>query len=1126
MFQRIKGAIDSRIAEEQARQKTAGGSSSPVSRSNSTVKRSSSRTESPSTRPRRAKPKDGDGSPARGPDPSEFESAFVIEDESEETASATSVKEKADSMADTSATPEAKASGDGKGKGTEMAAESPTKASDLPADVRAKLQRLENLQSKYKELLRSYRVAHSRAVSIEPFEKALKENTPLATISDPDALVEYLSQLSLKGDMVMDELKRVSADRDNHKKRFEDAEKETIAAREQIEKMKASPPPGEGSSEKVDTLSIVDTMSNDTPSASVKSPVSSVLNLFSPKQKPQATSDNKDVSEEFFSYDDEIPKLQAEVKEKTMEVESLKSKVGSLEEDLAVAQESSTGLVENLEKATRELNESKDAITAGEDHLEKIKAQTQEIMTLKDKLDATEKKLSTLGEDLESQRKESAEKFSSLENTSSKQKEIGDRVLDSERLARRKLDTRCGELDTQIKELEKSHAADAKKIQELSNSNKSLMEQLKETGSHIEESESQPADASCSLAPPAATGGGKKRNKKKKKGANAAATTAKDGTPDKEPESAPPTPSVADSQAEIARLKEEVVQRDAQIERLQKTRKIESDLREELENMQDNFLSIGQEHVEAKEMIKETKEKIKELEAEKTALQGKISTLEKEIDTYKSQSKDSNRVAEDFKSLTAEYEDLRLKSATLQSDLGAAQQLATSRYRDLTDLRDVLQKAQPELKTLRAEGATLKSTKDELSTRTSELRRLEVREKGLRSDVNSFKKQAADREGEIRTLHEKVTQETNGRLRAEDQARVAQRDMRKSEAEKIQLAASGEKSADELAKVQEEAGKLRSQVRDLEDQVAKLTTDSKGLREEADLRGSQYNNAQGLLDSMRDQSAEMAMQLKEAKDQSESLEEELAEVQRLLSERTREGETMRRLLADVDDRADAKVREMRERTEAAIEERDRAEDEASTNGRRKAREVEELKSKIRDFERDLKRAIDDRDELQHAEKEWKRRRDGQDEERERFAKEVHETRSAMGELRNALDGSEKQVRDAEKQRSDLRRLLDEANQRHEKLSKEFKSLQVKSSKMNDVSSRSSIDSGSAGSALHGSGGPSAGKMDYVYIKTILLQFLEQKDRKRQADLVKTVLGQLLRFDQKDQEKWIAAISAR
>jgi hypothetical protein len=36
-------------------------------------------------------------------------------------------------------------------------------------------------------------------------------------------------------------------------------------------------------------------------------------------------------------------------------------------------------------------------------------------------------------------------------------------------------------------------------------------------------------------------------------------------------------------------------------------------------------------------------------------------------------------------------------------------------------------------------------------------------------------------------------------------------------------------------------------------------------------------------------------------------------------------------------------------------------------------------------------------------------------------------------------------------------------------------------------------------------------MDYVYLKTVLLQFLEQRDKKLQAQLV-PVLGKLLHFD--------------
>ncbi|EHK96363.1 putative Golgin IMH1 [Glarea lozoyensis 74030] len=1056
---RLKGAIDSRIAEEQARQKTVAGSSAPVSRSNSTAKQPSSRTASPSTgtRPRRAKPKDGDASPARGPDPSEFEDgAFVIEDEAEDVAAGAAIDGEKIVTAEADTTREVQRS-NGEGENVpEKVTQSRPHVTELPADVRAKLQRLENLQSKYKGSV------------AKPFEKALKENTPLATISDPDALVEYLTQLNLKGDMVMDELKRVSADRDRYKTKFEDSEKEAIAVRGELEALKSSSGTAVKATgnEQGETLSMAETVNTDPTTPSVKSPVSSVLKLFSPKQKPESALDNQDVGEDFFSYDEELPKLQAQVNGKTAEVEGLKSRVTVLETELAMVKKSSVGNVEELETAHRELSTFKEAISLADERLEQIETQSAEIKTLKSRLTTTEEQLSALEAHLAEQQKQAAAEKSLLNGEIAGLKESSDQELRAAKIAKEQFEVDRKQLDIQMEVLRTSREADAKQIEELADSNKLLMNQLKEeTGSQtnpVDEPDSKPASANNLTVPPQTTGGAKKKKNNKKKKTGNVAAAVKEASQEKDATHTIPTPIASDSQAEISRLKEEILDRDRQIEKLQTKRKLEADLREELENMQDNFLQIGQEHVEAKE-------KIKELQGEKSAFQAKLTELESEVEIYKSKSEESDKMRDDLQSLTADYESLKSKSATLQKDLGAAQQLAASRYRDLTDLRDVLQKAQPELKSLREESTKLKTVKDELATRTSELRRLEARERDLRSDVNSFKKQAADREGEIRTLNEKVTQETNGRLRAEDQARVAQRDMRKSEAERIKLAASGEKISAELGSVQEEGVKLRAKVHELEDEVTKLTGMSKGLSEEVDLRSTQFNNAQSLLGSMRDQSAEMAMQLKEAKDQSESLEEELAEVQRLLSERTREGETMRRLLADVDDRADAKLREMRERMEIAIEERDRAEDEASTNGRKKAREAEELKTKLRDLERDLKRAIDDRDEFQQSEKEWKRKRDDLEGVSERASQEVSEVRSAMVELRNALDGSEKQVRDAEKQRGDLRRLLEEANQRYEKLQKELKSLQAKQTKLND---RSSGESGRAGSP-NGTGGRGA-----------------------------------------------------
>jgi chromosome segregation ATPase len=239
---------------------------------------------------------------------------------------------------------------------------------------------------------------------------------------------------------------------------------------------------------------------------------------------------------------------------------------------------------------------------------------------------------------------------------------------------------------------------------------------------------------------------------------------------------------------------------------------------------------------------------------------------------------------------------------------------------------------------------------------------------------------------------------------------------------------------------------------------------------------------------------------------------------------------MRRLLADVEGRAESKVRDFKERLEAAIEERDRAEDETSTIGRRRAREVEDLKVKAREAERALRRAEEDRDELERAQKDWKRRREEMEAEAQRSGQEVSDVRQAMSQLRDALDESEKQLRNLEKEKSELRRAVEETNQRLEKLRKSNKTLSddikaFQSPKRRDLDSgsrseRSSLDSGAhrriaspvpkaRNASLTGAG---TGAIDYVYLKNVLLQFLEQKDKNNQKQLI-PVLGMLLQFDQ-------------
>jgi hypothetical protein len=152
----------------------------------------------------------------------------------------------------------------------------------------------------------------------------------------------------------------------------------------------------------------------------------------------------------------------------------------------------------------------------------------------------------------------------------------------------------------------------------------------------------------------------------------------------------------------------------------------------------------------------------------------------------------------DLRALEVEYEYLKLDSASVESNLEAAQQLATSLEKKLEDVRDLLQNTEETVEILRAENTNLKLSN---SIRRSQLSALEARGKDLESGAVSFKKQTADLGKEIRILKEKIAQETENCLRAEDQMRLAQRDLRKSEAEKIQLTSSGDKLSKELADV-------------------------------------------------------------------------------------------------------------------------------------------------------------------------------------------------------------------------------------------------------------------------------------------------------------------------------------
>ena len=916
-----------------------------------------------------------------------------------------------------------------------------------------------------KELLRSYRIAHGRVQSIEAFETTLRENTPLISIADPSALVEYLNQVTLKSNMVVDELKRVSNQRDEFKSKLSEAEKSAREAWDEVTKLRSSGnvKSREEEEEKPDAeddKGAGDIVEGDplgatkkSPAPSIKSPTTSLrkMSIFSPKFKPVESPKLQTTSEDLFSYDGEIPRLEAELELKSERISSLEKEVTTLKGDLSVARESTQSMVQTLEEATRDVNNLRDAKERSEADIEELRdSLSRTTNRLQNELDESQQKLDALKTETSSS---DSHRIAELESemTAAKaelekvQKLLKDKEQECAELEG--LRTTVNDLNSNITRTEEANADLKAQVDESSARAHKLEEEkavLEQAGSsRFDGGNTEPSKAkSTSLKPevtsaPDPSAASKKKNKKKKKGAKSTNDDGNQTLPALDSE-APVKPNAADApvgldtveklQAELAKLQALVEEKNAAIDKISAKLKDQDGLQEEIESLKDDLVNVGQEHVE-------TKERAKQLMAQKQALEARVAEQEEEIIKLQTRIVTDASSDEKQKLLASQFEELKRKAAILQTDLSAAQSLASSRFKDLNDLRTNLQKAQPEINSLRSEAAELKTVKETFSRKEAEFKRLDSRHEEMRTELASLKQSASTKDSEIKLLNQKLTSEMTTRVKAEEGSSSAAQGLQRIETEKRQANESLDRLSKELVKAREDMLSYKTKLREIEQTLSKQKSESEGLREEVDLKSAQYASAQSLMASMRDQTSEMATQLKEARERCESLDEEVAEAHRLLSERSREGETMRRLLADVESRADARVREMKERMDTAIEERDRAEDEASTAGRRRARELEDLRNKHRDAERNLKRAEEDRDELESSQKEWKRRREELEHRAEQSTKEVDEVRSAMGDLRDALDGSERQARELEKQKAELRRSVEETQHRLEKLQK-------------------------------------------------------------------------------------------
>jgi chromosome segregation ATPase len=1238
--QRLKGAIDTRIAEEQARQRQQAATVTPARpaqrrrplNQNGAGSRTPSRQRDPAI------------NADKGPDPADFEPDFAIGDDDSAVPSRVATPKP---QPDQPSGDKAKDDGDNATSAHSNGSSEPTTTEpELPSDVQTKLKKLERLESKYGDLLKAYRIAHARIQVIGPFEASLREHTPLTSIEDPAAFVEYLGQVSAKSDMILDEFKRVSAERDDLKKQAEQSQDAASQLRVEVAEMKKAAEEASSTrdahepSGKDETATLPKPVEipreSASPVASIKSPASTSsripsFSLFSPRSKP--TSPPPKDSEDLFSYDSEVPKLESDLRERQQEVEQLKTQMEKLKGDLTVARESTEGMVVSLESATRELHELREAKDRFEDlkaslenrireletstaddsaHSESLQVEierlkqdkielSQETDKLKEKIASMEKSDSDMQAKLESNQQQTAIVNEKLAQKDSIVKDLEDTLAmmkSAERQSnqagnketpnakklrtmegvmstlRQQLDTSEGTVSSLREEIkatqdtfasrpsskifgfldntESDDLPDLKTREDVVSylaSNFGLQKASVGTAAATKPSSIAPSEASTATA-------AKKKSKKKKKGKGGQSNA-------EEPEHEGPI-KVSENLAELdednaraetsvtkedlerlldslrTSLDADLASRDSTIEKLSKQIKDQEALQEEIETLRDDLLHQGEEHVEARD-------KLKTAETERLKLSEQLEELEKEMKASKEKVAAGVSDAAAQSETLRELETLKDRSSALERDLKASEQLAASRFKDLSDLKEIISKAQPELKSLRAEAAELKSTKEDLKNKEGELNRLESRHEDLKSEMKGLSKRLGDKDAETKDLQQKIEQETSKRKRLEDELRNAQSDLRVAETIRTDAVNASNDLTSEIKRAKTELSALRGRITELEDTISNNNHQITSFQEEITLKTALHTSSQALVQSLRDQTLELTTQARESSSRAENLEEELAETQRMLTERTREGQTMRMLLNQSESGTEARTREMRERMDAAIEERDRIEDEASVASRRMMRELDELRTKEREARRALKINEDEKEELEIKMRDFKRRATEQETAAEIARKEVEDMRAAMDGLREALNESERQAREMETQRQSFRRDADEAKERVEKLtranknlSEELKSLQSTGPLKKSVSrvgvesgvqsSRTSIDSGRTKSpaptlqtARPGSrsetpsaGAPGAGlsqgTVDYVYLKNVLLQFLEQKDKTHQRQLV-PVIGMLLKFDQ-------------
>ncbi|KAK6456565.1 uncharacterized protein RJT20DRAFT_45660 [Scheffersomyces xylosifermentans] len=945
----------------------------------------------------------------------------------------------------------------------------------LPPAIRSKLKKFVKYEEKYPILLEAFKTEKRKAELIHTFEKVLQENTPVSSIAEAGALVEYLNGLNEKTTLLNTELRKYSRDNSNLTKSNTDLNDKLRNSTDQLKR---------AVSERIENDRKVDELNQKISllEADLKAKTDEVAKTSESLkeqtaktiQAEKALEDTKKeivaLQKKFESNKTNEDGMNGELTTLRVEAATYKSKIKSLEEEVETLQ---------IEKKQQQMDHS--TINANE-------LLRHEVSELKEKIDEKDVEIKKL---LEAKSKTDPVPDASAIEHSTPQPHSPGNELTKNKKKKNKKKKGGSEPSTPSVQVSKTNV----KEEVLANEFSSVQEELEWTKAEVRNLEITNEDL-------------KEENRKMKSELQLKiedVENLRDSLRDIGDD-------LVQARDEIKELKgKQMSHVNAIIERDQVGGGTEDkDLASVKLDNEELTKQIAKKEALVESLIKENKE----LEAK---LDDKSRHLESSLKEHETKSTDFEKeILAHLKSL----ELVKESEASLKSD----HEILRKKHRAL----------EVELQTANKEIENFKKEKVDFNLRISELNKFKSNDTSLKLELASLKTSLLHKDQSIREYKDRIQELSEQKDKLNDT--ISKLRVSNSELQLAQKALLGEKS--ELVTKQElsieRTNSLTKELNKLQGQKQVVVTELEKLKTKFDTLVKEKSSSSNEYLTFKQQYEELSMKAKESSLRIEGLEDELSEARNLLQERTRESSSIRRLLVDAEEQMKSKDSEMRNELKRLSDEKIEIESSCQSLLKKRQREIDELKAiieshvqKIQILEKSTEELRDKNAELdQLRSKEYSV--DGQN------GSSLEEVQQTIETLRSSLQSSAKKVRDYESLNNVLKKLNEESNLKFERLSKNYKIItqqyrQMKTSaKASPASSHdTSTDSlaTSPRNSMDSRNGNDGGKEEnnatnIAYLKNVLLGFFEHKEQREQLlPVVKT----LFHFSMEDEKKFLLAL---